>query len=240
MSPTQTQLHQSNTPSVAEHAVENWITYKSGNMSFKYPTDWQVEPIYYRTPPEEEAGKPAYELGETISRRGEPPSSSRTIVIGGRQAGCESMSSSCECFTIYVAEYTCGPDAETFRTFDLFLKTIRNDDASSAFQVVFPAAQDRLRTNTRYTIRWRTKSGLRIPRVKLIVHDTSMPWREGTVLDAAGVPNTGRYEWLIPESVNSPGPYLIEISFVKPIKATPPALSAGRLYEGQSNPFYIY
>jgi len=71
-------------------------------------------------------------------------------------------------------------------------------------------------------------------------HDTSkVDWRDA-VLQVNGVPDTGSYDWYVPVSVSSHGPYLFEISFLEPTEARPPAISAGRIYEGRSDPFYIY
>jgi len=237
-SPSQSPVHQSSNFPAAENEIENWITYKWGGLSFKYPANWKVEPQYYRTPPEEAAGKPAYVLGLTLLPKGETQRGNRWIGIGGRQADCDSFPS-CKCFTIYIAIYSCSSDAEILHTYDLFLRTIRNSDPNAAFQIAFPAAQDRLQPNTHYTIRWRTKRGLRIRSVRITIQDTSSRRRDALVLDAKNVPNTGKYDWLVPEFIHSPGPYLLGISFLKPIKAAPPALSAGRIYAGSSDPFYI-
>jgi hypothetical protein len=224
--------------SASEDEFENLVTYKWGSMSFKYPSGWRIEPQLYRTPPEEEAGKPAYPIGLTVFPSGETARSRRSISIGGRQANCESFVPACKCFAIYEAIYTCGEDAETLRTFELLLKSVRYHDPKAAFGIVFPAAQDSLRPNTDYTIRWKTRPGLRIRRVNIWVYDTSKPLNF-SVLYAKQVPNTGRYDWHTP-SVDSAGPYLMEISIVKPLKATPPALASGRIDAGNSNPFYIH
>src|ERR1035437_7513355 len=176
----QTPLHPSTNPPAAEQETKDWIEYKWGGMSFKYPRDWQVTPQYYRTPPQEAAGEPASILGLTISPKGDPASRDRSINIGGRTT-CDSVPS-CKCFTIYDAEYICGTDTESAKIFDLFIRTIRNDDSNSAFAIVFPTAQDTLHPSTRYTIRWTTKSRLRIPKVHIMVYDTSRFWREGVVL----------------------------------------------------------
>ena len=237
-SSAQTRKVEPNNSSAGGSEVEHWKTYTWGGFNFRYPPGWQVEPQYYRTPPQEQAGKPASVVGLTISPMGEPRVASRLISIGGRQTDCSDVH--CKCFTIYEPEYTCNPDAETSKTFDLLLTTIKDDNTDSAFLVTFPAAEDRLRPNTRYTIRWRTKSNLRIHQVSLAVHDTSRYWRDGLVLDAKEVLNTGTYDWLVPNSIESRGPYLVEISHVKRVKAVPPSFSAGHIYAGHSNPFYIY
>jgi hypothetical protein len=215
----------------------DWITYKSGSMSFKYPSGWKIEPQLYRTPPEEAAGKPAYPIGLSIFPNGENARGKRSISIGGRQASCDSFLPACKCFTIYVAIYTCADDAETLKTFDFLVESIRYHDPKAAFQIVFPAAQDSLRPNATYTIRWKTRPDLHIRTVNIWVHDTSRP-QSATVLSAKDVPNTGSYHWLTPV-VDSAGPYIMEVSFVKPMKASPPALASGRIYAGNSNPFYI-
>ncbi|HEX9200803.1 MAG TPA: hypothetical protein VF865_14665 [Acidobacteriaceae bacterium] len=237
-SQSQAPLHPSTNPS-AEQETKDWIEYEWLGFSFKYPNDWQVAPQYYRTPPEEAAGEPASVVGLTLSPRGEPANSSRSIGLAGRQIDCINLRPRCQCFSIYTEIYTCGPDAQTAKVFDVLLKTIKNNDSHSSFPIVFPVAQDTLHPGTRYTIRWTTKSHLRIPKLDIMVYDTSRFWREGTVLDVKGVPNTGSYDWIVPGSVPSPGPYLLDISFVKSVRATPPALSSGRIYEGRSNPFYI-
>jgi hypothetical protein len=223
-----------------DHEVQQWRSYTWGILSFRYPPGWHVEPQYYRTPPEEQAGIPASILGLTISPIGEKRVSSRTISISGRQANCDSLTS-CECFTIYEAEYTCGPDSETSRIFDQLLKTIRYDNPDSTFHIVAPTAQDQLRSNANYTIRWNTKAGLHIRRVTLTIwNTTSRLGGDGLVLNVKNVPNSGKFDWFVPVSLKSAAPYLIEISYLKPIKAQPPALSGGRIYEGRSEPFYIY
>jgi hypothetical protein len=227
--------------SASEDEFEKWATYRFGTMRFKYPSGWKVVPQLYRTPPEEAAGKPAYPIGLTIFPSSESATSRRSILIGGHQANCESFLPPCKCFTIYEAIYTCADEHEIRRTFSLLLKTVRNDDPNAAFLIDFPAAQDRLKPNKHYTIRWTTKSGLRIRSVSIFAYDTSKPsWRDGLALEVKNVPNTGRYDWLVLDSIESPGPYLLDISFVKPIQATPSALRAGRIYEAKSDPFYIY
>lgn len=233
--------HRSDNRSGNDEDVANWIAYDWNGFRFKYPANWKVEPQYYRTPPEEAEGKPAYEIGLTLLPQGESRRGNRSIGIGGRQASCESFIASCKCFTMYVAVSTCSSDAETLRIFDLFLKTIRNSNPNEAFHITTPKAQERLLHNAHYKIGWRTKPQLRIRAVNIYVYDTSGKWSKGRpILVVKDVPNTGSYDWIVPDSVGSSGPYLLEISFVKPVKATPPALSSGRIYDGRSDPFYIY
>jgi hypothetical protein len=145
---TETTLRQSSSAPEVEQDTKNWLTYEWEDMSFRYPNDWLVEAQYYRTPPEENAGAPASVVGLTLFPKGAKSNSNRSINLGGRQLDCNTVAS-CKCFTIYVAEYSCGTDAETTRVFDLFLRTIRNANASLAFPILFPSAQDRLRSNTR-------------------------------------------------------------------------------------------
>jgi hypothetical protein len=218
--------------------AQNWLNYRWGPMRFRYPSGWTVTPQLYRTPPQEEAGEPPALVGLVLHPRGESERGKRSISIGGRQASCESFVPSCRCFTVYEAVYTCGDDSETLQIFDLLLKTIRYDDAKAAFKIVFPAAEDSLHPNTSYTIRWRTRPGLRIRRVDIWVHDTSKTGHSSTILDTKGVPNTGTYNWHTP-SLDSTGPFLIDISFVKPWQPIPRTLVSGRIYAGKSNPFYI-
>jgi len=221
-------------------AAASWKTYDAGGMTYKYPPGWQVIPQLYRTPPQEAAGEPESQVGEIVSPHGVSPDYDSSIWIGGRQAGCEDFGPPCKCFTIYVAVYTCAADTATLRIYDLFLTTIRNKDSNESFHILFPSAQARLEPGKHYTLRWSIKPEVPKHTVDIIVHDTSkLDWRD-PVLQVKDVPDTGSYDWLVPASVSSPGPYLIEISFVVPTKAPPPALSAGRIYEGRSNPFYIY
>jgi hypothetical protein len=236
---TETSLRQSSSAPYVERDTKNWLTYKWDNISFRYPNDWQVEPQYYRTPSQENAGVPSSVVGLTLFPKGAGASSNRSINFGGRQMSCDTLVA-CKCFTIFVEEYTCGTDSETAKVFDLLLRTIRNDNTNSAFQILFPTAQDRLRPNTRYTIRWQIKSALRKHRVSIEVHDTSTYRGDRLLLDVKGVPNTGSYDWRVPKSVDSTGPYLLSIFFVKSVKVRPPATSGGRIYEGRSDPFYIY
>ncbi|WP_263416252.1 GPI anchored serine-threonine rich family protein [Terriglobus albidus] len=238
-SPSSPQAAESNQASAEQAELEHWKTYEWGGFSFRYPPEWQVAPQYYQTPPEELTGKPASVVGLTVSPPGEPRTGRRLISIGGRQANCVA-SPSCKCVTIYIEIETCNPDTETTRVFDLMLTTIRDKDPAASFRITSPAAQDRLHPNTHYTIRWSTKPRLHISKVSLIVHDTTRYWRDGLVLDARDIPNTGEYAWLIPNSVPSRGPFLIEISYLKPMGAEPPALSKSQIYAGRSNPFYIY
>jgi hypothetical protein len=217
-----------------------WKTYEDG--SFKYPPGWEVWPQLYSTPPQEEAGEPESEVGLYISPKGEGSSDGGAIGMGGRQTGCEDFGPPCKCFTIYWAVYTCATDPETLRVYDLLLTTIRRNDPNAPFQVLFPAAQDRLRPGKHYTLRWRIKPDVPEHNVRIIAYNTSkLDWRN-PLLDAKDVPDTGRYEWAVPAAVDSPGPYLIDISFVTRVKPSPPALggSRNRNYEGQSDPFYIY
>jgi len=136
--------------------------------------------------------------------------------------------------------YTCANDASTRHIYDLLITTIDRNWPDAAFKIVLPDAQQTLHRNQSYSINWRTKPGTPKHKVHILIHDTSKTdWREGTVLDVKNVPNTGRYEWHIPSTVASAGPYLIEISFVVPEVGEPPALSGGRIYSGVSGPFYI-
>jgi len=215
------------------------LPYKWGGLSFQYPPGWHVEPLYYRTPPEEAAGTPASVLGFAVVPNGQTSRSSDGVYLGGRQAVCDSFPH-CACFTVYETIHTCSENAETLKVFDLIPKTVRYNDPDGAFRISFPTAQDSLGSGKRYTVRWRTKPSLRIRRVSIVAHDTSTTWKKGTVLDAKNVPNTGRFEWLVPTTVNSQGPYLLEITFLKPIKVKPPALGGARIYNGRSEPFYIH
>ncbi len=218
----------------------NWLRYGDGNtQAFRYPPGWKVEPILWQSAAQEQAGEGPDEIGVTVE--GEDGG---TITLGGRGAtACDeylSPKTECKCLSIYTAVYTCDQDANTRRIYDLFVTTLRNDWPDGDFTIVFPAAQAALHPNRRYTIRWRTKSGIPPHGVNISVRDTSVyDWRQATVLDAKDVPNTGRYEWLVPATITSPGPYLLEISFIVPVQAKPPALSGGRIYSGVSSPFYI-
>ena len=234
----QTTPQQSQTASADKDETANWLTYRGGD--FKYPPGWEVTPQLYRTPPQEIAGEPESPVGLNIFPKGESPTGERYIGMGGRQTGCEDFSPPCKCFTIYWAVYTCATDPETLRVYDLLLTTIRNNNPDEAFHVLFPAAQDRLQPGKHYTLHWRAKRDVPKHSVEILVHDTSkLDWRN-PVLDVKDVPDTGSYDWLVPASVTSRGPYVMEISFVVPVKPTPPALSAGRIYAGRSDPFYIY
>jgi len=216
----------------------DWKTYEDG--SFKYPPGWEVWPQRYRTPPQEEAGEPESEVGLYISPKGEGSGDGGAIGMGGRQTDCDEFGPPCKCFTIYWAVYTCATDSETLKVYDLLLTTIRSADPNESFHVLFPAAQDRLRPGKHYALRWRIKAGVPKHNVDIIVHDTSrLDWRN-PILRVEDVPDTGRYDWLVPATVDSAGPYLFEISFSIPIKAPPGALGAGQIYEGRSDPFYIY
>ena len=215
------------------------LSYKWRGLSFKYPHGWHVEPQYYRTPAEEAAGKPEYVLGFEVVPNLETSSSKDRVYLGGRQAECDSFPH-CTCFTIYEAIHTCSDNPETLKVLGLILETVRVDDPNAAFRIRFPKARDTVKSGKRCTIRWRTEPSLSISRVDIAVRDTSTTWDKGTILDAKNVPNTGSYQWLVPEKVDSPGPYILEISFLKPIRVKPPALGGGRIYSGRSEPFYIH
>jgi hypothetical protein len=230
---------QAKQPSGERPQAEGWKTYNWGKLSFRYPPSWQVEPQHYRTPPEEEAGKPGSVIGLRISPTNEPRLENRSIWFGGLQADCAALTS-CKCFTIYETEYTCNPDPETSRIFDQILTTIRYDDPDYAFQIIAPSTREYTRSNANFTIRWKTRPGLHISRVSLGIHDTaSGSGRDSLVLQAKDIPNSGEFEWFVPANLRSSGPYIIEIFYLKPIKAEPPALSASHIFAGRSDPFYV-
>lgn len=224
---------------VDRRETAGWERYDDAGSIFRLPPGWKVEPILWQSAAQEAAGEGPDEIGLTLE--GDHGGS---ITIGGRGAtACDEYVApqpECKCLSIYVAVYTCDQDPQTRHIYDLFITTIHNEWPNSDFTVVFPAAQDALHPNRRYAIRWRTKSGIPQHNVHISVRDTSKPdWRDAMVLDANDVPNTGRYDWIVPASITSPGPYLLEISFVVPQKVKPPALSGGRIYSGTSSPFYI-
>jgi hypothetical protein len=233
------QAREGKAPTAADRReTAGWLRYDDGGTIFRYPPGWKVEPILWQSAAQEAAGEGPDEIGVTISPEGETPGA---ITIGGRGAtACTPEQADCKCLSIYVAVYTCDQDAQTRHIYDLFITTIRNEWPDSDFTVVFPAAQDVLHPNQRYTIRWRTKSGIPHHNVNISVRDTSKAdWREAMVLDVKNVPNTGRYQWRVPSSITAPGPYLIDISFVLHEKVEAPPLSGNRLYSGTSSPFYI-
>jgi hypothetical protein len=215
------------------------LSYRWGSLSFKYPLSWHVEPQYYRTPADEEAAEtPKSIVGFAVVPNGQTSRSNDGVYLGGRQADCRSFPS-CPCFTVYETIYTCSENPETLKVFDLIVKTVRFDNPEAAFRVSFPTAKHFLHSGKHYTIHWQTKPSLQIRRVSIFVHDTSTSWKTGAILNAKKVPNTGSFVWVVP-AVKSPGPYLLEISFLKPIKVEPPALGGARIYRGMSEPFYIY
>jgi hypothetical protein len=232
------QAREGKAPTAADRReTAGWLRYDYGGTVFRYPPGWKIAPILWQSAAQEESGEGPDEIGLTISPEGGPPGA---ITIGGRGASCTHEQADCKCLGIYDAVYTCDQDPQTRHIYDLFITTIRTEYQQSDFTVAFPAAQATLRPNRRYTLRWRTKAGTPHYNVDISVHDTSKPdWRQAMVLDVKDVPNTGRYDWLVPASITSPGPYLLEISFVVPQKVKPPALSGGRIYSGTSSPFYI-
>jgi hypothetical protein len=90
--------------------------------------------------------------------------------------------------------------------------------------------QGRIEPNTRCMIRWRTKHGFRIHSVSIEVWDTSQTMQGNMVVAAKNVANTGSYDWLVPSSLTSPGPYIIGVYFVKSIKPPTGALGAGKIF----------
>lgn len=236
------QAREGKAPTAADRRqTADWLWYREPGLVFRYPPGWQVAPILYSTPPMEEAGEPSSKVGLTVTPEGLAPRDSNGIWMGGRQTDCNDFrQTECKCLTVYDAVYTCAEDAETRRIYDLLVTTIENNWADAAFEIVFPAPQDAIHPNQRYTIRWRTKSGTPKHPVDILIHDTSKTsWRDGTVLHMKNVPNSGHYEWIVPASITSPGPYLVEISFQVPQKVSAPALSGARIYSGTSSPFYI-
>jgi hypothetical protein len=233
--PTQNPAPVAPTP-IPEDQFKGWLSYDWENISFKYPSDWQVEPQLYSPPLQEAEGKPPSVVGLTVFPKGEKARGIHVIEMGGRQMG------KGRCFTLYgIPIYTSAQDSETLRVFDLLLRTVRYHSPDAVFEIIFPTAQGRIEPNARCTIRWRTKHGFRIHSVTIQAWDTSQTG-QGTnmVFQVTNVPNTGNYDWLVPDSLTSPGPYIIGVYFVKLIKPPPGALSAGKIYEGLSNPFYIY
>jgi hypothetical protein len=235
------QASEGKAPTTADrHETSSWLLYGNGDTGdFRYPPGWKVEPILWQSAAQEADGEGPDEIGTTI----EGPHGG-AITIGGRGAtACDEYLSpkpECKCLSIYVAVYTCDGDAETRHIYNLLVTTIRNDYPNSDFTVLFPAAQAALHPNRRYTLRWRTKSGIPRHNVHISVLDTSKEeWRDAIVLDIKRVPNTGRYDWLVPPSITSPGPYLLEVSSVVRQEVKPPAQGGGRIYYGISSPFYI-
>jgi len=235
------QAREGKAPTAADRRVTaNWLRYGGGDtQAFRYPPGWKVEPILWQSAAQEAAGEGPDEIGVTIEGQ-----DGGAITLGGRGAtACDEYvapEAECRCFSIYTAVYTCDKDPVIRHVFDLFITTIRNDWPNGDFTVIFPAAQSALHPNRHYTLRWHTKSGIPPHNVNISVRDTSKyDWREAMVLDVKDVPNTGRYEWLVPASITSPGPYLLDISFVVPEQVKPPALGGGRIYSGISSPFYI-
>jgi hypothetical protein len=228
------QASEGKAPTAADrHETDDWLLDKDNG--FRVPPGWKVEPILWQSAAQEGPS----EVGLTISPQDGSPGG---ITYGGRgDTNCPPAESpECKCLSIYAAVYTCDKDSAARHVYDLFITTIRNECRTCDFTVVFPAAQDALHPRQRYTLRWRTKPGIPHHNVQISVRDTSKPdWREAMVLDVKGVPNIGRYEWLVPASITSPGPYLLEISFIVPEQVKPPALSGGRIYSGTSSPFYI-
>jgi hypothetical protein len=239
--PTQNSAPVAPTP-IPEGQFKDWMSYDWDNLSFKYPSDWQVEAQLYRTPPQEAEGKPPSVVGLTVFPKGENARGIHVVEMGGRQMDCDVIpAGKGRCFTLYgIPIYTSAQDSETLRVFDLLLRTVRYDNPDAAFEIIFPTAQARIEPNTRCLIRWRTKHGFRIHSVSIEVWDTSQTMQGNMVFQVTNVPNTGNYDWLLPGSLTSPGPYIIGVYFVKLIKPPPGALSAGKIYEGLSNPFYIY
>src|SRR5579862_3534938 len=230
------QASEGKAPTAADRReTANWLRYGDGNIqAFRYPPGWKVKPILWESAAQEAAGEGPDEIGVTIEGEG-------TITLGGRGAiACDEYLSpkpECKCLIIYTAVYTCDQDAKTRHVYDLFVTTLRNDRPNGDFTIIFPAAQVALNPNRRYTLRWRTRSGIPPHYVNISVRDTSVyDWRQAMVLDAKHVPNTGRYEWLVPASLTSPGPYLLEISFIVSKQVKPPALSGGHIYSGISSP----
>jgi hypothetical protein len=235
------QAREGKAPTAADRReTANWLRYGDGDtQAFRYPPGWKVEPILWQSAAQEESGEGPDEIGVTIE--GE---NGGTITLGGRGAtACDEYLSpepECKCLSVYTAVYTCDQDAKTRHIYDLFVTTLHNDYPNGDFTIIFPAAQAALHPNRRYTLRWRTKPGIPPHDVNISVRDTAVyDWRQALVLDAKDVPNTGRYIWLVPASITSPGPYLLGISFVVPEQAKPPALSGARIYSGISSPFYI-
>jgi hypothetical protein len=228
---------------IPEGQFKDWMTYHWENISFKYPSDWQVEPQLYRTPSQEAEGKPSSVVGLWVFPKDTKTSGTHGIGMGGRQMDCDVIpAAKGRCFTLYgIPIYTYAQDSETLQVFDLLLRTVRYDNPDAPFEIIFPTAQGRIEPNTRCTIRWRTKHGFRIHSVTIQAWDTSQAGQgSNMVFQVTDVPNTGNYDWLVPGSLTSSGPYIIGVYFVKLIKVPPGALSAGQIYEGLSDPFYIY
>ena len=217
----------------------NWLIYNWGVLQFKYPQNWKVKKGYYRTPAQEAAGEPASVVGLSLFPE-EWLTNQDSIGISGRQVNC-SLFGDNPCFIFFtIPVYPISKNPEILKVFDTFIKTITYNNPDAAFQIIFPSSADQLEVNKKYLIQWRTSAKLQIQKVNLVAFDTSMNWQEGLILSADNISNTGEYEWVIPSTIKSNGPYLISISYCEPIIPPPPGtISSCKLHEGYSNPFYI-
>src|SRR5690242_8355080 len=72
--------------------TRSWPAYTWSTISFRYPPDWQVDPIYYRTPAQEANNEPADQIGLAIHPISRPfngdISYTDMITVGGRQKDC--------------------------------------------------------------------------------------------------------------------------------------------------------
>lgn len=226
---------------VVKEETADWQTYQWGELEFKHPADWKVEENNYATAAEEAAGEPGEVVGLTISPKNNTKDED-SILFGGRQFSCGfSEFYAPNCFTFYyVPIHTYSESPEILTVFYSLIKTISYNNSNASFQILFPEAKTQLEPNKKYTIRWETKPGIQIKGVDLMAFDTSKYWKDGLVLSVDNISNSGSYEWTVPSTITSEGPYLIDISYCEPIIPSPVGtISSCKPYEGWSNPFYI-
>ena len=205
-----------------------WQEYKWEIIKFSYPSDGQVEKVYY--------GELQEWVGLIIHESGTPSTTQDVISIGGVLANCKTMDVP-RCATFYnIPIYTRSADPKIVAVFDALLKTVEYNNPGSSFRINFPQKNETLEANSKYAILWDTKPNSNIPTVRIMISSTEEYWKEGPILAVDGAPNSGTYEWIVPGPANESAPYLIEISSCEYERATS---STCALRQGWSQPFFI-
>jgi hypothetical protein len=217
-----------------EASQNEWQDFEWEILKFQYPPGWSIEKVFYRTPAQEAADEPPFNVGLIIYKLGEA-SSTDLIYIGGVQANCQTMDAS-RCLSFFMVPfYTFSEDQGALEVYDFLVKTVSYNNPNATFKINSPSKDDIITAGEKYTIKWETSENSNISTVKIIVTNSFNYWQEGLILAIDPAINNGSYKWNVPGVVNSSDPYMIRISSCEYTVST----SSCVLRSDWSQPFYI-
>ena len=207
-----------------------WKEYKLEVTQFGYPSDWLLEEHYYQFP-----DGASVVAALTVYKEGGTTTDQDAIHIGSIGADCQALNIP-RCYAMFnVPFYTSSQDPIIIEIFNSILSTVQYVNPAEAFIINSPEKDDRLTAAKKYEIKWETKQGYNIPKVRIIISNASNYWQEGLVLAADGVANDGSFEWTTPANPQTETPYFVQIySCEYTVSETS---CAPRI--GWSEPFYI-